>query len=289
MPFQPFNYANIPVNEGRDLVGSLIEGYKAGKLPQQYKRQAEAEELANAIAKMKFEQMPEEQRIAIALKEAQTQKLQVANEKEKMLQQYLQQIGMGGGQLGDSEIAQLYYRKMLGLPEETPTERENREFESFKKKERFKTDEAENLTTRSRTMNQSIVQAIENTLPLIGELKEFSEPNQLIGKYMNPNDQANYEARVATITDALVSALNLPKTNESINLVSKIVTRRPLESHKSYNNRLDELVKDLGRRREKAKSYLRNEQVGEQKEKTQEQKKATHRYNPSTGKIEVLE
>jgi len=113
-----------------------------------------------------------------------------------------------------------------------------------------------NLTKPVITSNQKIIQSIDNTLPLIDELYSGEAPGQFIGKYIHPNQQAEYEGKVSSITDALVTALNLPKIHESIQLVGKMVRKQPWENDDAYHKRLSSLKADLVRRRQKSYSYL---------------------------------
>lgn len=83
MPFQPINFAGIPLQEGfkiPDVVGKYMEGKTAVQ-------QSRANELAEAFQKMKMQQYPEEERIAGALKESQTQKNLSDVEKQKQISQ----------------------------------------------------------------------------------------------------------------------------------------------------------------------------------------------------------
>lgn len=108
------------------------------------------------------------------------------------------------------------------------------------------------LTTAARTSNLKVIQAIDNTLPLIQDLKRQGAPGQFVGKYFSPNDQAAYVSEVGAITDALVGALGLPKTNESIALVQKMVGRHPFEFESHYKERLQRLIEDLNERRKRS-------------------------------------
>lgn len=274
MPFQPINFAGIPVQrtEYPDLARKFMEAFQLGQVPAAMKRKAEEEELGNQFKRLQIDQLenPKVDELGNSLKEQQIQKLRLENDPElkaKYAKQLMQTLNEGGlGNTGD--LGNALYRKLLGLPEETAAEKrkadKQADLDLFREKEKTK-GETENLTTRARTVNQGIIQSIDNTLPLIQELKVFKEPNQLIGKHLNPNAQAQYEAQSATITDSLVGALNLPKTNESIHLVNKIVQRRPLESHDAYVKRLGELEKDLNRRRDKASDALKKFNPSEQK------------------------
>ena len=112
-------------------------------------------------------------------------------------------------------------------------------------------------TTASVTSNQKVIQAIDNAVPMIDELiNDKNIPGQLVGKYMHPDEQALYKGRTATLTDSLVGALGLPKTNESINLIEKITSATPFESEASYKKRLQGLKKDLMDRRNRGAKSL---------------------------------
>ena len=52
MPFQPMNFANIPLVRMPDVVGGLAQGYQAGLLPEMEKREQQKETRAeNADAR----------------------------------------------------------------------------------------------------------------------------------------------------------------------------------------------------------------------------------------------
>lgn len=112
------------------------------------------------------------------------------------------------------------------------------------------------------TQNQSVIQAIDNVLPKISELIEqdipYQNPLYLGGlptaRFFSPQRMADYEAKVASITDTLVGALNLPKTNESLHLVSKMISKQPNEGDDAYRSRLNSLIQDLEVRRANAEA-----------------------------------
>lgn len=107
-------------------------------------------------------------------------------------------------------------------------------------------------TTPTVTANKKVIQAIDNVMPLISELKEMHEPGQFVGKYTSPNQQAKYLSKVNEIKDSLAAALKLPQTNEGIKVIETIVGRHPFETSNAYHNRLIELEKDLQMRRKKS-------------------------------------
>lgn len=111
----------------------------------------------------------------------------------------------------------------------------------------------ENEATKAfLTQNQGVLQAIDNVLPKIDSLIKEDVPFQApIGsKLFSPAKQARYEATVSGITDTLVGALNLPKTNESLHLVGQMVRKQTNEGDKAYRKRLKELQEDLQKRKQ---------------------------------------
>lgn len=62
MPFQPINFANItPIGApgARNWIDSLMKGFQASQMPQQMRRQAQSEELLNALNNLKLQQEPQ--------------------------------------------------------------------------------------------------------------------------------------------------------------------------------------------------------------------------------------
>ena len=80
MPFQPINFAGIPPQRRTfgvdDLMKSFEQSYKLMQMPDELKRQKEAQELANAFQKMKMQQYPREQELSNALTEEKIKELQ---------------------------------------------------------------------------------------------------------------------------------------------------------------------------------------------------------------------
>ena len=134
-------------------------------------------------------------------------------------------------------------------------------------KERIKAAKQEGLpelTKANITRNQTVVQNVDNLLPQIDELTASDFPDQLTGKYFNPSSQADYDSRIAKLSDSLISALNLPKTDQSLHLVDQIVRQKPLEGKESYLKRMKNLKSDLMSRKSKAQKALvsRNVEFG---------------------------
>lgn len=284
MPFQPIDFANIAPQGNpfiRDLVDNLSSAYKAGQIPAQLQRDRTKEEIANSKNKLLLDEQPQlfkakmnSESLGNAIKNLQIQALERNNDPAKRiayikaLASSLKNAGVLGGDNAtpasngannsnwdSSGLVNAFIRSQLGLPQQTPDEKLQEQLNLYQMKQRF-TKSADNPTTANVTSNQGIIQAVNNTLPLIQELSDFHAPGQFIGKYFSPNDQAMYEAKVATITDSLVGALKLPKTNESIALVQKIVGKRAWENDKSYVKRLNALMEDLKKRKGRARDAL---------------------------------
>jgi hypothetical protein len=124
----------------------------------------------------------------------------------------------------------------------------------------------ENEATRATlTQNQGVVQSIDNVLPVLDDLSNekgngidipYQNPwyfgGDLAANIASPQRQAEYHAEVAKAADQLIGALSLPKTNESISLVKKMLEKQPNEGDTAYRGRIKKLKKDLLRRRESA-------------------------------------
>lgn len=313
MAFQPINFASIAPQGNsfmRNLVDNLAQGYQAGQMPAQLARQRQQQELANALKQLQVNEEPSRFKTAMegadlgnALKRLQLQEepqrfqsalgsQNLQNQLQKMRMQqlgmeldpqkklaYLNALSQGLNEQGGDDLKSAFIRHALGLPTQTPQEKIQQELDTYQKKMDIKKNSADGTkpTTAFTTANQQVIQAIDNTLPQLKALKEFHSPGQLLGKYLQPDAQAQYESMVSTITDSLVGALKLPKTNESIALVEKIVGKRPRESDKAYLKRLDTLENDLKERRKKSMGTLKGgkaENAGRLK------------FNPSTGGFE---
>lgn len=277
MAFQFVNYAGLPT-EGlpalKNALKDFMSGYSMSQIPGQLSRQKQQEELINALKSLQVQEEP--QKFASEMRGRdlmnQLRALEVQQNPEKFdlfkklsnakLQRYLEPAAMeytkaeklnqailrAKEQFGEDsdEYKRVvgYANKLAGLNTGNVSRGTNRE----------------GLTTSTITANQKALQAIDNALPLIKELQELKVPNQFLaslpmaGKYAYPDKQAAYHAKAAEITDTLMSALKLPMTTESLNLVGSMVRRAPTESEAAYNKRLKGLEKNLMRRKQSLSS-----------------------------------
>lgn len=120
--------------------------------------------------------------------------------------------------------------------------------------EKAEKNPADTPTKAVITQNQQVSQAVDNIVPQIDELLKTDVPFQApgVGTIFSPAKQKAYDAKVAAITDQLISALNLPKSNESIHLVKMMVEKGFNEGDEAYHHRLKELKKDLLTRKKSA-------------------------------------
>lgn len=290
MPFQPINFAGIAPRQNSfltNLVSNIAKGYQLGQMPAQMERQSEMEQLRNAFQKLKNEQEPQRfsqesqsrnisnamnqlllnqqpekfrsemssRSASNALRGLQRQQLEMELDPSRKAE-FINSLANAFG--GDNNLKNSLIRKSLGLSEMSPQDAIERQLDIYKRKQQLK-NSGEVPTTATITANQKVSSAIENVLPLIGELEGLEKggnvPGQFVGRYFNPDEQANYEAKVGTIVDALVGALGLPKIEKSIGIVEKIVGKRPFESDKAYEKRLANLKTELGQRKARATNY----------------------------------
>lgn len=270
MPFQPINFSNVaPIGNPamRDFVENLMGGYKASQEPARMERQRKQEEIANALAQFNLEKAPEKFKSDMArtsLLNSLTQ-MQIQNAREDRdpnikiarAQEYLNGLKNAGVQI-TPDMEKGYYRKALGLEEQSPEAKLQQalSLEMAKNQIRNKSD----LTTATKTANQTIIRGVDATLPVLLKLQKMQAardvPGQLINKYFKRDRQVKYQSMVNLLTDSLVSAYGLPKTNESLHLVSNMVARQPGESDENYDNRLVNLVEELKSRKKQASTDL---------------------------------
>ena len=262
MPFQPINFLNAetPGNPAmRDLVENLTKGYQASQMPAQMNRDRQKEELANSMSQLLLQQQPEKfkaemtrNKLLDSLTGMQIQNAQIENDpsrKVQKVQAFIQALKNSGMNV-TPELINGMMRKSAGLEEQSPAEKLNQEISKYRATHAATT--SDDITTANKTKNLSISQAVDDTLPMLKQLRGFEEPGQLVGKYWSPDQQATYEGMTGAMIDSLLGAFNLPKTNESIAQVHNMVVRRPRESNENYHKRLTELGNELSRRKQRA-------------------------------------
>jgi hypothetical protein len=279
MAFQPINFRLNQPSPLSDLAQGLMQGM-------QFRGQLGTQSLRDKLLKSELEQAPElaksrnlinslrEMQLAQAQREADPQK------KMDWINQFAEMIGKG------TPEAQAFTRSQLGIPQVTAAEDLANKLRLLERKSELATKKSGmDATQGTLTQTQGMVESINNTLPQIEELIKFDEPFQLGAGYHSPNIQADYDARVAGITDALVGALNLPKTNESLATVEKMVRRNSFETQSAYKKRLSNLVDDLKKRRGRAQKVLQGEGF---KDEPQVERGLTQILNPKTGKVHLV-
>jgi hypothetical protein len=130
------------------------------------------------------------------------------------------------------------------------------------------------ITTANVTKNQSIISAIDNTIPVIKDILALDkgttkntewEPYPRSSGFQPglgwlPGYQSkstNYEGLVSSALDTLLGAYGLPKTNEGIETVKKQLLIGHGETDSAYKARLNRLIKDLERRKDYSSSLLK--------------------------------
>lgn len=118
------------------------------------------------------------------------------------------------------------------------------------------------LTPAVKTAQQGVITGIDNTIPGIKELIKLAQkgmvPGQGMGYIFHPNKQSSYKDVANSLVDTLTAAYNLPKTNESLELMKSKILKRAGESDSNYVARLKRSLVELQKRREAAKQTLNN-------------------------------
>ena len=228
----------------------------------------------------KMAALPQQQQLMNALRAAQAEQaqaqagLQTQQAREKgLVGDYLQKALAGdvtpGAQPGmPAGMGDALLRKLAGLPEETPQEKQAREVETARlKSEQAKRLETELGTTAFLTQRQKSQQAANQIIPKLERIqKEGSSYLGWTGAVLTPSKQADYEATINELKDLYVTAKNLPGTTEGLQTAENIVMRRPRESEKAYLGRIKRLTTDmreiLGKSRDEQPLNQTNDPLG---------------------------
>lgn len=259
MPFQPINFANIdPI--GLPSLSAFGEGFGKGVKNQREEEQAA---LVNAINQMKLKYMPQEFESQRSLRVAQAQKAQEEAAKQKMLSDILRQHMQGGNQDDygvpvaqnqRSELREALFRKLAGLPEELPGEKQSRELSTFKQKEEWKKDlekrTGDVLTGQSKSKLQDTVAALDRVIPDLKELIKIT-PGKL-----DISGRAAWNRKQGLIADKLMKAQQLGANVPQLNTIKEILNRGWNESTPNYLKDMQGLVSDLESQRDHGRSSL---------------------------------
>lgn len=234
MPYQPFNYAGIEPQGYpgmRNLIDNLVKGYKAGQMPKE--SQLQQDYIAAQTANQRG----------------------LAGEKELMnqyLKQYLPANGQQQGGLNNvngnakpSDVANAIFRKHFGIPEETVSEKSEREFEDFKRKEGYKAEQ-ENLfgTTAFKTQQRTSQTAAEQAIEPIKNL--MSRPSTgIVGQYWGGSDEKFLDTNALLAADNYMKAKNINPTVENLSKFHNLFRRGTNEDEKDYQARLANYLKDV--------------------------------------------
>lgn len=131
-----------------------------------------------------------------------------------------------------NEFSQQYFRKLIGLPSEFPSEKSSRVIEQSK----------QNIAERARQKMihpTATTQAIQERLvgssvPLIEGIEDFLEQPRLRGSITG-----EYNSRALALAEKLARVELFPGTEGSIEKAMRIIMPRPLETPKRHRERLE--------------------------------------------------
>lgn len=325
----------------RDLIPTLMQGFQAGAMPGQLRRQAQSELMANELAKLRLQQEPQmfaanmkSKDLANAfqamLNQEQPQKFGSEQARQALLNRLtnnqiaasdmeidpqkkvayykavydalnklraeanpsqqvsdisqdqtqvpfrpginasnLQVSPSQANNLANAGVGQQGYTTddlinsmssiLLPQPKETPAQKRANDIAATETKQTY----AAGLPTRSfNTQNQTSIQAIDNVVPMLKELKTMDIPGQIVGKYWSRTNQAAYLSKLGQIKDTLIKGLGLRPTDSTIQLTQEIAGLQPGENREAYNTKLDKLIAELQKRRANYASNLTTGKFG---------------------------
>lgn len=298
--------ATPSLTEPRSLSGGLLNGLKLGTQYADIDRQRKVQEGQLDLDKMYKGGMLDINRGQLDLDRLyKTGELDIhrgkleldraTNEQKTLQKQAQQQLLMdiisgkvsatGPSESGDSKISEEKRQRAATLAAGGFVE------EAFKVlTEKPEKNDANAPTKAVITQNQQVSQAVDTLIPQIDELIKLDVPFQGggVGTLFSPDKQRAYEATTAAITDQILAAFNLPKSNESIHLVKNMVEKGFNESDEAYHSRLKNLKNELVKRKQSALKVssavgekstnsspdmvtIRNSKTGETKQVTREE------------------
>jgi hypothetical protein len=113
-------------------------------------------------------------------------------------------------------------------------------------------------TAAVKSKAENTINGIDNAIPIIDGLiaKVNDIPGRLIGQYLSPNKEADYEADIAESAETFANAFGYPNTDKGYEQAEKVVRRRNGEGDKAYKARLEKLKTHLQQRKGNAQSVL---------------------------------
>lgn len=196
----------------------------------------------------------------------------------KELEEKLGQMGFGnnfGKQLFAAETGidpdyQSPLEKIMIARHEAELQRQHG-IEDFKEKEQIRSENkranvnADLPTNSFITQIQQQVQAIDNLLPELEELKvSTSIPIQVGSKFHSPNAQADYEALISGLAERLVAGFGYSSSDTALEEAKNQLKKMPLESEKSYKERIDKLKARLIRTKKQGVDKLKGKSFSDE-------------------------
>lgn len=232
MPFQPFRYANIPLQrrDPTELVQALMQGYQAAGMPEQRRMQQQEmglKERASDRAERELAMREQMSPLQQALVQAQAK--QKESEAQKM-QAMMNVLGMGGSQpqqiqggaeplqrpqrqpgLPQDDRTALALRNLFGISE-TPSQQMQREVETGKRKEFSKIDAKtyEDAISHYRTSNE-LGDSIDSLLEVFEknpEIRDVVGPlNSSLTKYLGEKSARDVLGKVNALSGDLMQKM----------------------------------------------------------------------------------
>lgn len=255
MPLSIIDYSKIAPQKPAigDFLGDVLKGYQMEREPTRIRQAEEAAKYNNMIKQVQAQ-------FARPKSEAELQGMQLGNENKSITNK---ELGERLHAMLTGQNLQNQTREMTnqGLPERlaaqlglTQAQTEKAQRLPMAASGGMIDANTMALTTPVKSLNQSIIGAVNNAVPLLDKLSTFDTPTTGLG---DPNQAAVYQSMTNQLTDQLMTALKLPQTNESIDMVKSMVTRHWFESDKGFHDRIKELKKDLTSRKLNAQKTLK--------------------------------
>lgn len=268
---------------------ALLKGLESGsgmfarlmqsKLQQQQLQQAQQQHMQNYALRQEKNQREAESFPLLQQKtQAEMEKYQADAAQKQMQQQFFQNLmqGVNQGNTGpmnpmqsinmEDPLQRALFNKMSGLnvgvPTETPSQKSQRAFEDFKRKEQFRGEKALDIPS-SQTINdlQRVVDSSNALIPVLEQLEEITSPISIGGFTLSPNLKANVDDLITTSLDNMLGAYKLRSTDKNIDQMLHKLERRPGETNKNWHARIKRTKEEVIERQKSADKSLKNKKV----------------------------
>jgi len=255
MAYNPSSFtgtASLPVMGSPGIASApeqIAKGFNLSQMPEK----ARTAMLANALARMKNEQEPQRFKSEQDLRAAQMQKGSQDADKMRMVQEYLKNNAAAGNGVGDvnagdanNDLMKSWVRKQLGMPEETPGEKQDRDLDTAEKKKQM---ESQYLTSPARSEHEQVMSRAPQFIRGLQQLIDNPSPADFHMPFTNvryrPAAYKKHESNVNDLGETFARLRGYPQGQGGQEKAIGQLERATGETDFAYRERLKKLFPEI--------------------------------------------